>query len=102
MSRDDDDIQRCLGRIESSIERLVEEFGHHRDEDQKNFSSLRMDIKAEAEARRKGVGDLKQDSDRARGAGWAILGILGALATIVGGCVIAVFAGWVKIRTGAP
>lgn len=96
----DDEVQRALGRIESSIERLISDFGDHRNDDQRNFSSLRNDIKAEVDARTKSVGNLKEDNDRARGAGWAILAILGVLASIVGGCLVALFAGWIKIKTG--
>lgn len=96
-----DEIQRSLGRIESSIERLINDFGDHRNDDQRNFSALRLDINAERAARQGSVADLKQDNDRARGAGWVILGILAALATVVGGCVIAVFAGWVKVKSGS-
>lgn len=41
---------------------------------------------------------LKTDSDRAKGAGWVILSMLGFLATIVGGAVIAAIEGVIKIR----
>lgn len=123
----DSETQRALGRIEGTqsqilkkLEELTNGFGDHKNEDQKNFSSVRrlvFDQKDEILANIKdGNADreihlneqdtkldaLKQDADRAKGAGWVILGILGGIATFIGGSVIAVIAGIIKIRWGAP
>lgn len=46
------------------------------------------------------VGTLKTDNARAKGAGWAIIGILGALVTFIGGSVIAALQGMIHIKIG--
>ena len=92
------ELQRSLGQMEGSMKQFLSELQTHRDEARKNFDDLERLIKEEVEARIKSVGALKQDNDRARGAGWAILAILGTLASIVGGCVIAVVGGWIKVH----
>jgi hypothetical protein len=131
---DAENVQRALGRIEGTqaqildkLDKLGVDFGDHKNEDQKNFSSVRklvydhkteisetirtenVAIAAKLEAHNaqrevhlaeqdEKLDALKQDADRARGAGWVILSLLGALATFVGGAVIAVFGGHLKIH----
>jgi hypothetical protein len=46
------------------------------------------------------VASLKTDNARAKGAGWAIIGILGALVTFIGGAVISAIEGIIHIRIG--
>lgn len=109
-------LERALGRIEGTqaqilleLRQLRNDFGEHKNEDQKNFSSVRnlvygelkkQDIEREAHLAEqdKKLDALKEDSDRAKGAGWAILGLLGGLATFVGGAVLSVVEGWIKIH----
>lgn len=113
----DADTQRSLGRIEGTQDQILAElkqlrsdFGDHKNDDQRNFSSLRSLVydknREQNEARElhlseqdKAIGQLKQDSDRARGAGWAIISILGAFATFIGGAVLAVVQGWIKVHS---
>lgn len=112
----DENVQRALGRIEGTqaqildkLEKLSENFGEHKQEDQRNFSSVRQllftKLRENDDAREKHLGEqdvkldaLKQDSDRAKGAGWVILGLLGSLAAAVGAAVLAVFDGWVNVK----
>lgn len=119
----DPEVQRSLGRIEGTqeqilakLDKLASDFGDHKNEDQRNFSSVRAlvydqrrEINAkleEQDSRREQhlteqdttLKSLKQDSDRAKGAGWAIIGILGAFATFIGGAVLAVVEGWIKVH----
>lgn len=112
----DENVQRALGRIEGTqtqilqaLKDLTESFGEHKNEDQRNFSSVRnlvyTEMKKNDETREKHLSEqdekldgLKQDADRAKGAGWVILGLLGALATFVGGAVIAVLSGWMSLK----
>lgn len=111
-----DDVQRALGRIEGTqgeilkkLDSMQGDLGQHKNEDQKNFSSIRALFFAKLDeqnttreahlgAQDKKLDALKTDSDRAKGAGWVILGLLGALATFVGGAVIAALSGWIKFH----
>lgn len=113
---DDENVQRALGRIEGTqaqildkLDKLSGDFGEHKQEDQRNFSSVRVMIdrklEEQNEFRERHLGEqdekldhLRQDSDRAKGAGWVILGLLGALSTFVGGAVLAVLSGWVNVK----
>jgi len=112
-----DEVQRSLGRIEGTQTRILDEltklrddFGAHKADDQRNFSSLRVDMKSQFEANDRARNEhlteqdtkldiIQRDSDRAKGAGWAILGIMGLLASLVGGAVMAALSGWIKIHT---
>jgi len=114
----DENVQRALGRIEGTqtqiletLNKLADAFGEHKQEDQRNFSSVRSlfysKLDEQNEMRERHLGDqdkkldaLKQDSDRAKGAGWVILGILGSFAAFIGSAVLAVFNGWINIRMG--
>lgn len=112
----DENTQRALGRIEGTqtqilakLDRLAADFGEHKHEDQKNFSSIRVMIDRKIEEQNDvrethldeqdtKLAVLKQDADRAKGAGWVILSLLGALATFVGGAVIAATTGLINIK----
>jgi len=112
----DENVQRSLGRIEGTqtqildaLQKLTESFSEHKNEDQRNFSSVRnlvySELKKNDESREKHLSEqdekldsLKQDADRAKGAGWVILGLIGALATFAGGAVLAVLTGWISIK----
>lgn len=123
MAGSDADMQRSLGRIEgtqsqilSELRRLGENFSEHKNEDQKNFSSVRAMVyehrnevkaildtqsaerEAHLDAQDVKLSGLKTDSDKAKGAGYVIIGIMGALATFVGTAVIAAFTGWVHLH----
>ncbi len=109
-----DEVQRALGRIEGAnaqilekLEKLSQELGDHRNDDQRSFSSVRKligdKITEQETARATLLGQqdikldrLKQDQDRAKGAGWVIIGLLGALATFLGGAVIAALGGHIR------
>lgn len=99
------DVQRTLGRIEGTqgqilaeLKSLRQDFGDHKNEDQVNFSDMRASLYKEVGAQQKQIGQLKQDADRAKGAGWAILALLGGLASFVGGAVLAVLQGWITVK----
>lgn len=112
----DEHVQRALGRIEGTqsqilaeLRSLRSEFGDHKNEDQRNFSSVRAlffnKLEEQDKTREQHLGEqdakldqLKEDADRAKGAGWVILALLGALATAVGSAVLAVFSGWVSLK----
>lgn len=120
-------VERALGRIEGAqaqilhaVETLTTAFTDHKAEDSRNFSAVRAlsfehreelkdfvetKFEAQAIARNQHLNEqdvkldgLKSAQDKAKGAGWVILGLLTSLATFVGGAVIAVFAGWIKIH----
>ncbi len=111
-----DEVQRSLGRIEGTQTQILQEiaalktsFGDHRQDDQKNFSEVRNLVYtkfAEQEDLRerhlgeqdKSIAAIKGDSDRAKGAGKVILALLGALATFVGGAVLAALNGHINFR----
>jgi hypothetical protein len=87
-------IQRTLGKIEATQAAILAQlitmrtdFNLHGDADAKQFAE--MVVKYEA---------MKADQDKAKGAGWVILGLLGAFAAFVGSAVIAVLGGWVQFR----
>ena len=112
----DEHVQRALGRIEGTqsqilakLDRLAEDFSQHKNEDQKNFSSIRSLFFSKLEeqnvTREKHLGDqdkkldaLKEDADRAKGAGWVILGLLGSFAAFLGTAVYAVLSGKIAIK----
>lgn len=123
MSGVDPEVQRSLGRIEgtqtqilSELRMLRDNFSEHKNEDQKNFSSIRalvydhrsevktildqqsVEREAHLDAQDVKLSSLKTDADKAKGAGYVIIGIIGALATFVGGAVISVFTGWVHLH----
>ncbi len=112
----DDDVQRSLGRIEGALKAIDAkldivrvDLGDHKADDQRNFSSLRVDMRRQFDENDRArnqhlneqdvkLDELKQESDRAKGAGWVILGLLGALATFVGGAVISALSGVIKFH----
>jgi len=124
MAEIDPEVQRSLGRIEGTLTQLLSEvkgfhgaLGGHVADDHATaeaFRGLISDLRREIanqfleqdRARNQHLNEqdvkldaLKADSDRAKGAGWVILGVLGALATFVGGAVIAVLTGLLKLHT---
>lgn len=123
MADDDQGVQRSLGRIEGDIRQILTElknirddFGDHKNDDQKNFSlartsndQLRADMLAgfsnADNARGQHLGEqdvrlerIERDANRAKGAGWVILGLLGSLATFLGAAVIAALSGHIKFH----
>src|SRR5665213_3036235 len=107
------EVQRSLGRIEGDIAQLLREFANHRIEfalhQKQDLQSLEVLAKTLAQQRdAMGIGFkeqekarnqhlneqdvkldiLKEDSAKAKGAGWVILGLLGSLATFLGAAVI--------------
>lgn len=113
---EEETVQRALGRIEGStaeilkrLDRLANDFGEHKNDDQRAFSSVRKLVKdglADQDSLREAqlakhdtkLDLLKQDQDRAKGAGWVILGLLASLATFLGGAVLAVWNGWLRVH----
>ena len=116
-------VQRSLGLIEgaqiqilSEIKLFREDLGRHIDNDQMNFSALRVVIatqKKEMEdqftendrARNQHLNEqdvkldgIKQDQDRAKGAGWVILGLLTAFAGFLGTAAMSIWNGYIKIH----
>ncbi|MBL6852397.1 MAG: hypothetical protein ISS15_05265 [Alphaproteobacteria bacterium] len=122
MADTDIEMQRALGRIEGALDQLLIEFrslrgdfGEHKNDDQKNFSGMRalvydqrrevnqrlddQDKTREAHLREQDatLAALKEYQDRARGAGWVIISILGGFASLIGASVWAAIEGWIKI-----
>jgi hypothetical protein len=104
---DYEDVQRALGRIEGK--HLSDDFNDHKNDDQKNFSSIRVmmdrrmgesNTSREAHLKTQDVklDALKETQDKARGAGWVILGIMSALAASVGGLVMSIISGHLKVH----
>lgn len=101
-----DDTQRTLGHIEGTLQQILQEmkqqrteFGEHLKADNttneilaKTISQLRDMMIASFKERDARLDALKQDNDRARGAGWVIIGII----TFLGAAVIAALSGWIK------
>jgi hypothetical protein len=113
---DYEDVQRALGRIEGKQELILgklndlsDDFNDHKNDDQKNFSSIRVmmdrrmgesNTSREAHLKTQDVklDALKETQDKARGAGWVILGIMSALAASVGGLVMSIISGHLKVH----
>lgn len=114
MTAHEADMQRAIGRIEGTqtqilakLDAMIVTHIQHENDDRRDFAGIRvlfdkkmddqnstretqlseMDVKLDA---------LKQDQDRAKGAGWVILGLIASLATFVGGTVIEVVRGHLK------
>jgi len=81
------EVQRTLGRLEGGQEQILDE-----------LKRLRVDFNGHVEADDKRFGRIDADRNKAKGAGWAILGIFSACITFVGSAVLAVFEGWVKFH----
>lgn len=99
-------MERTLGRIEGAqeqiigkLDKLAEDFGEHKQEDQRNFSSIRalMDRKLDEQnqererhwlAQSAKLDELTAQANRARGAIWVILGMSGIGASVVAAAVI--------------
>ena len=83
----DADVQRSLGRIEGTQTAILAEL--------KQMSDA---FSAHVQADDKRFGKIDAERNRARGAGWVILTLLTAMASLLGGAVLAVFEGWLSIR----
>lgn len=88
------EVQRSLGRIEGLQGQLLGEFKSHRDEDKETFKAIVDRLNAQ-DAK---IDDLQSERDRAKGAGKVILALLGSFSAFVGGAVIAVLEGWIKVK----
>jgi hypothetical protein len=120
----DEDVQRSLGRIEgtqtqilSELRRLQDTLSEHIQADQIGFSSVRVLVNEQRQnldaafkendrARNQHLNeqDIKLDAltaitNRAKGAGWAILGLIGLVTAIIAGIVIAAVSGVLKFKT---
>jgi len=102
--------------VRSAVLDLKGELIKHRDEDRADFADVRQTAEAnrkEIEARftdqtedrarhlseqDKKLDDLQGMANRAKGAGWAIIGLISAMATFIGGAVLAVVEGWLKVK----
>jgi len=124
------EIQRSLGRIEgtqirtlSELKATREDLGNHKNEDQKNFSLVRLSVAeqkneliaqfersaverdkhltaqdvtlAEQKKSLAGLNDLK---NTARGIGIAVMAMLTFCATVIGGSLVLVIGGWIKVH----
>ncbi len=108
-------MQRSMGRIEGTQAQIIAKLDamiinhiNHENDDRKNFSSVRTLLETKMaeqnnmreshlELQDKKLALLQQAQDRARGAGWVIIGLLGAVATFLGGAVIAAIDGHIKV-----
>lgn len=116
-------IQRALGRIEGTQAQILEEMRTHRAEftahqrqDLASLEILAVSIAKQRDDMNRGFAEqdrarnqhlneqdvkldgLKADADKAKGAGWVILGLLGAFAAFLGTAVLSVLNGWLKIH----
>ena len=117
------EVQRALGRIEGRLEELQgevrtglkdirQEFSLHKNDDQKNFSSLRNSLKESSIIREQHLAtqdakleeialanqDLKTQNEAAKALGKYVLGIFGAAAAIAGTAVFGLFKGHINIH----
>lgn len=117
------EIQRALGRIEGKQEQikdevrlglsgLREELAIHKQDDQKNFSAMRLDLQERIQERERimeahnlhmakidiALRELQIEDENAKRLGVWILSALGSLATLIGGAVLAVIKGYIKLK----
>lgn len=117
----ENEIQRALGRIEGTQDRLLSEFEQfrkamteHMDMDKVQFEILHSRItelrkysesrfvdQTDDRARHLGEQDIKLDAlkekqDKAMGAGWVIMGILGMCVACIGAMALAIFERWLR------
>lgn len=110
------EMQRAIGRIEGTQAQIIAKLdgmivNHiaHENDDRRNFASLRslIDTKlnehtqtreAHLEAQDIKLDALKTEQDRARGAGWVIIGVLAAFASFLGFAVNAALGGHIKFQ----
>lgn len=82
-----DEVQRSLGRIEGTTKQILETFKAHKEDDKTAFEIINKAFEvrdsAIAELNVK-IASMKAEQDRAKGAGWAILGLLGSLVVFLG------------------
>ena len=95
------EIQRALGNLDGKMdqmlreqERVSKELLAHKGEDRENFQIIgsRFGVLAME------ISGMKQDQDRAKGAGWVIIGLLGSVAAFIGSAVIAALSGHIKFH----
>lgn len=105
MAHDEKDLQRAVGRIEGQLGEITNKLNamivnhiQHEDDDRRDFGDLRSLLSNNIAQQDKKISAVKEDQDRAKGAGWVILGLLGALATFVGGAVIAATGGHIRFN----
>lgn len=116
MPQHDEEVHRAIGRIEGSQALILDKLNaiigaqiKHEDDDKRSFTEVRLSIltsvKELNEARdeaiaplAKDLANLQSDTNRAKGAGWVILGILTALVSFLGSAVIAVWSGHIKVH----
>lgn len=95
-----DEVQRSLGRVEGLLESILkkmEDFeknlGDHKNDDQKVFSSIRLQLNELALAN----AGLQGQDDNIRTIGKYILGIFGGLAMLLGSAIVAALTGHIRI-----
>ena len=118
------DIYDRLGQIDGTMKAVLrtldefrQDFQKHQGDDANNFGDLSNQIQAQAsgvrlelvkKAEKDGLALLAQDvkidalvadSNKAKGAGWVIMGLLGTFALSIGGAVLAALGGWIKITS---
>lgn len=105
MEQDDSGIQRAVGRIEGQLSQITEKLNamivnhiQHENDDRRDFGDLRTLLSKGLGAQNEQIAEVKEAQDRAKGAGWVILGLLSALATFVGGAVIAATGGHIRLQ----
>jgi hypothetical protein len=86
-SNNDLEVARSIGGIEATQTQILDE-----------LRNIRTDLAAHVKSDAKTFEEMKADANKAKGAGWAILGLLGSVATFLGGAVIAALGGWIKIH----
>lgn len=114
MSEEMQEIQRSLGRIEGTqkqilaeLENVRRDLNDHKGDDRNNFQAISSRIgtvakdaedhlKAQDEQFTLQITELKSNQDKAQGAGWAIIGLMGGVATFIGIAVTAVIEGHIK------
>jgi hypothetical protein len=88
------EIQRALGRIEGQNTQLLKESQDVRND----LVTFKAENAKEFALRDLKIAELTKNRDQARGAGWVILGLLGAIATFVGAAVLSVINGKLHIN----
>ena len=106
-------IDRALGRIEGTQSQILSElidlkkdYVEHLKNNALEFRRIDTEFAEAARALNQHLNEqykkldaMKEVQDRARGAGWIILSLIGGLATFSGGAVIAALSGWLRFHT---
>jgi len=101
------ELYRAIGRIEGQQSQIISKLDamivsqiNHEQEDMRVAGEIRGLIQTEKVEVTKAISKLKAEHDRAKGAGWVILAVLGSTASAIGAALLSVFTGHITIKIG--